>query len=911
LRQLGGVTAEDVPTQAAPSQEQWMSDIDDAFGAQTVIQRTDDYSRYLREHEAAEAAAREPAESESTGLTGLLSILSGDEGASEDVASDDASFQRPSQPQNAEATADGETQSPIESDDDPFAWMGALDIEVIEPSTEVKDFLGDAMGVEQMGSLEPAQEDALAWAKASGIDMTDDATDGAVNYDDDPFAWMRGSGVEIVSDELPPLPSAEPQLLGELSASEVTDDAVTGVPQDDEEPETEASQPVFSGSGVSGLLSFMGNDLPADDSGGAMGDNNDIPDWLKASSTDGEPEETPTDAQPEGSTDGGMDWLADLQPATESEESALAWQEDAPATEEDDSDADASVPEWMAALKDIRDPMELSNLSTVESAIIQDSLTLDEVDSGLFDTLTVDGTFATDVTDEDAATEEPPAWLFTDPPTTVAVRPDEPEEPMPAVTFNPQDDLLLVSPPIMNSTTEEMMVMVEETPIGEIAEDWMASMAVNAPSVENAPSDLEAESNGDDTEDWMASMAANAPSAENDPLASEVESNGDDAEDWMASMAANAPSATPAENAPSVSTGDDSPFDVEPAASSDDVDFASLGFTPQSDTVEDDPSSNFDWLTDSSPVTPAVNPAFDMSEDDDGGMDWLAASAPTDATPSAFDAPADADDDGSMDWLAASAPTDATPSAFDAPADADDDGGMDWLAASAPTAATPSAFDAPADADDDGGMDWLAAIAPNQGVTKLLPKEDDFSLSFFDDAQPESTELGSTFFDEDSVTLNTPDASMFDFDVDEPTVQSGMTNELFRDIADDNDLLMADSSPIELTDVNAFSAPDWLNALAPGLEVDTDSVDTSADSEYLGGGRGEYGWLNALVDEEMRPPVMISRTRTPRFPFVTPPQWLQTVREETQQISAMVDDMDADDDGLPDWLNDMDDTEQN
>lgn len=812
LTQLGGSVAAEVPTEAAEPQDKWLSEIDDAFGASTVIQRHD-FSRYLRDHEAAEAeanAAELAPSAETTGLTGLLSILSG----GDDSRSDDAGFgasdtitPEPSvtdvAPVNSTAwmseSASEDEAELVSAENDPFAWMDQHDIEVIEPSTEVSDFLGDALGVEQMGSLEPAQDDALAWARSSGIDLDDNDTDGAVNYDDDPFAWMRQSGVEIVTGEMPlESPSSQPQILSEtpdlaIIEHEAVSDDFGGVPQVDQEPED--SPAWSSGSGITGLLAFMDNDRPANDTGGAMGDNNDIPDWLKASSTDDKSEETSADGLADAD---GLDWLSDLQP-----EEVKAFDRQIEALTEDQDDSDESVPDWMATLEDARDPLELSNLSTVESVMIDADLTLDEAESGLFDSLTVDGTFADDAPSE---LEEAPAWVLADPPDRVAVRPAEPEAPMPSVTFNPQDDLLLVAPPVNNDPlTEEMDAVLGKTP------DSSAQVA---------------ESDADAMEDWLSAMAANAPSSavEDDPLA------------------------PPA---------DDFSFDAEPAMVSDDLDFASLGFrlegedAPQSD-VPVDSSTEFDWL-DNSPLPAAANPAFDLSgTDDDDGMDWLSAAAP------------------------------AASSAFDL-----------------------DAADAPQD-----GVDWLADAAPEQSDTKILPKEDEFALSFFDNDPQMSTELGQTFFDDDSLSVRTSEAALFDFETEDRSPQPAMTGEMFSDIADDNDLFRAEESPIEFSETSAISAPDWLNALAPGLEVDTDSVDIGADGEYLGGGRGDYGWLNAIVEEESRPPVMQSKPRTVRFPFATPPQWLQTIREETQQISPVMD-MDADDDGLPDWLNDLDDAEKN
>jgi len=893
LTQLGGsVPSASVEAESAAGELEgkWQQDINEAFGASTIIQPMD-FSRYRKDHEAAQAeAAAELDQAATTGLTGLLAILSGEDEATPADDSAFASFtDTPSIPKTEDAedsdslawlrddALEGDTPSlpivsEIASDEpDPFAWMGEHNIEVIEPSTEVRDFLDDGLGVRQMGSLEPAQEDSMAWARSAGVEVTpnDDGLDGAVNYDDDPFAWMRESGVEVVSDDMPQFPSSEPQLLTQIPGfsmlgSELPDETPDFSMLGDNEPEPDDS-PVTEGEiSMTGLLAFVGSNAPTDNAEGAMGDNNDIPDWLRASSTDDQPEETPADA----SSDDGLDWLADLEPSTPIVEAeAVNWQA-AP----DDDDDDASVPEWMAALEDARDPMELSNISTVESPIIESALTVDEVESGLFDTLMPDGTFATD----DAA-EDVPDWVMSEPPHTAALHLPEPEAPMPSVTFNPQDDLLLVAPPLpetkAKSKTREMAaVLGDSTRPDEMTEEMAAVLG-------DVPLDTPM-SDADMAEDWLSAMALNAP------FAAMTETTDDQPDDFS--------------------------FDAEPvAAASDDMDFSSLGFridtedAPQAD-LSADAANEFDWLNDATPPA-ATNLAFTMVADEDDAVDWLSAAAPV-AGSSALDLGGTDDSASEMDWLSDVAPV-AGSSALDLGGTDDSASEMDWLSDVAPVAGS-SAFDLGGADDAAREIDWLNDPAlESDAATEMLSKEDDFALSFFDDEQP-STELGTSFID-DSLEVGTSAAAMFDFDADEASPQTSMTGVDFNDISDDNDLFRAEESPVELSETSAVSAPDWLNALAPGLEVDTDSVDIGTDSDYLGGGRGDYGWLNSLVDEEMRPPVMVSKARTARFPFTTPPQWLQTIREETQQISAIADDMDADDDGLPDWLNDLDDAEKN
>jgi hypothetical protein len=547
-------------------------------------------------------------------------------------------------------------------------------------------------------------------------------------------------------------------------------------------------------------------------------------------------------------------------------------------TDDDLTDADESVPAWMAALEDARDPNEISNLSTVESPMLE-TLTVDEIESGLFDTLTVDGTFEEPVTSSalpevlSAEPEEAPSWLFAEPPATVAVRPEQPEATMPSVSFDPYEDLLLTAPPAEDGHGFAPSIS-EETPVD-------AAVDVNVLFGEDSPV-LDAQADVDEI------MMFGDDETE---TATDADSN-DGELDWLSAMAANAPSATPvkvddiltdsARPLDDFSFGENADSSIEVAG--DEMDFSSLGFRADDDTLMLDSVPNaaneneFDWLSDATPVgsdAPASS-AFDLGNDASDEIGWLSAAAPVGS-----DVPAS--------------------SAFDLGNDASDE--IDWLSDAAPAGVSSAAsVFGLEDAGDD--MGWLTDAEPAPDATEILSKEDDFALSFLDDQDQPSTVLGSSFFDDEEAPAELSDEALFGLSFDSSNGKPAAT---FNAITDDDDLFMAEETPVELSEANAISAPDWLNALAPGLEVDTDAVDVAPDGEYLGGGRGDYGWLNNLVQEEQRPPVMVSKPRTARFPFSTPPAWLQVVREETHPVSSVADTVDFDGNGLPDWLDSIED----
>ncbi|MCU0464199.1 MAG: tetratricopeptide repeat protein [Anaerolineae bacterium] len=865
LAALGAATTEDEPAEAQGEQS-WLQDIEDMGGisdAKTIVDRAA-FDRMMAENRPAaanpsteetpafdfsafdDASTEKDTESEDmggvSGLTGLLSALSG--GATDEIKDKDGDAAAVPVP-TAMTTDD-------DNDIDPFAWMSEEGIEVLDEPEQSDSFLSDPLGVEEMGVLEPASDDALAWARRSGIELTDDdAAVSAFNDPDvvDPFAWMRESGIEVdTSDELV-LPSSEPTLLdggaaevwaGEdaSDSAEVVDSPVAGEMWPAEEMPSAAEIPAEPER--TGMLAFMrASSAQDDDSGGTMGDNNDIPDWLRASS----------DADDSDDGLGGdelpaedMDWLAGLE--SSGEEAA------APAKPAEDDDADMPVPDWMAELDDSRDPQELAALSTVENPVVEAGPTIDEVDSGMFPTLddiekqVSSDTLILDMSvyrqqaegEADAASlegaadpaAEAPLWAVEDPPTAVATRPAEPASVMPSVTYDPYDDLLLVSGTVEAVSDTPAATDEPSAPTDEAGEDdWLAAMAASAPVVEAEQAASEVADSG---MDWLTEAAPDEP----------VSGDSDSQElDWLSEMAANAPSS--AEEA----TSDDSdPFgasdlgvDADGApTTAPEVDFASLGFRmdDDEDTTEGEGADPF-----AAPPTPVAESGLG------GDFDWLADSAPAEA------------DAGS-----------AVPS------------GLDWL-----NDAAPVLDDAQSDDSDAFTLDFLDEEMPTADV-RTIPLEDE---------QPDA------LIDRGAVSPR------FELDVDVPGEQLGATANLFDEVIDDSDLLMAEESPDGLSETAAISAPDWLNALAPGLEVDTDTVDLSSDSEYLGGSRGDYGWLNTLVDEELRPPALVVTRRAARFPFETPPLWLQSIRDETQQINTL--DMDANDDGLPDWLDGLDDAD--
>ena len=103
----------------------------------------------------------------------------------------------------------------------------------------------------------------------------------------------------------------------------------------------------------------------------------------------------------------------------------------------------------------------------------------------------------------------------------------------------------------------------------------------------------------------------------------------------------------------------------------------------------------------------------------------------------------------------------------------------------------------------------------------------------------------------------------------------------------------------------ATNAPDWLNAMVPGLDMDFESAeDEPVESEFAGafdetvGARSEYAWVIDLVEQEemeTAPAAMVSEAEfeQPRFVFRSLPAWYRQSNGSS-----------GDDDDFADWPSD-------
>jgi hypothetical protein len=240
----------------------------------------------------------------------------------------------------------------------------------------------------------------------------------------------------------------------------------------------------------------------------------------------------------------------------------------------------------------------------------------------------------------------------------------------------------------------------------------------------------------------------------------------------------------------------------------------------------------------------------------------------------------------------------------------------DWLADIAPAAEM-----ADLSADDTGeesALDWMAEdeIETDSApiVTRILTSdEDEFETAaeWSDEEEDQAETKPDPILA--SAPLQTQILSDYEYDFETPA-ELDSTESVSESFMDDDDLeqvlAAADAPP------PAENAPDWLNAMVPGLDLDYEATEDDAplESAYVESatpraqpvapaeeeaGRN-FDWLVEIVDEETSEFTPIREeapaSKGQRFSFSRQPAWL---RVPTDQEDAENTD---DDFELPDWL---------
>ncbi|MFQ3565940.1 MAG: tetratricopeptide repeat protein [Aggregatilineales bacterium] len=324
---------------------------------------------------------------------------------------------------------------------------------------------------------------------------------------------------------------------------------------------------------------------------------------------------------------------------------------------------------------------------------------------------------------------------------------------------------------------------------------------------------------------------------------------------------------------------------------------------PQASTPAADTSAeNIDWLDEIAPATP--KPAETL-----GFEERLAAEEPLSSGASpASDLP---------DWLIELAPdepfeqddqtaaeeTSAEPSAFDfnaimaepaATVGEPERSEEEWLTGIG--AAAMASTDSEASLDDEETFNSESSEQPisnEQGeelddeewlietpVETQLPAHEPLALGEYEaGAQDEDFEWLSEDEEADFATVETSFATYDSLDQDEEDAEeTAAIDETVEALAIHGDVLV--QKP-------ASNAPDWLNAMVPGLDVDFEAIEEDEpieqafaeetadfDDEAAAPANREFGWLSEIVEQEETAEAAVEQPR-PRFAFGSRPAWLK------------------------------------
>ncbi len=531
------------------------------------------------------------------------------------------------------------------------------------------------------------------------------------------------------------------------------------------------------------------------------------------------------------------DWMSALDPQTAVSMSTVT---DEP--EDEDAAVPADVPDWMASMK----PEEASDTPDWMSGIEPDAEPDVPMPAGVADWM---ASLEPEETSSDSALE----WLDSsasapqpDVETPAAIKPPGTAEMLDWIS-----DLTPAETPD-NSLFNELGNEVIDTPLADVppaavsaepalpvagsAADWMSSLEPEAAD-DSSLQWLEGE-----TPEPAAELPSSQPNASSFDWVNDL-SGRDEPEsaldDWMASTPSSLSEIAAAEQPPVTD------FEWLSAARQDADNLEPQGDDePEVDISEPAASGGFNWPSDNDSASSETVGEADVP-------DWLQELNPAEEAPAAQAEP-------SFSWLdiGSSEPTAQPETASEMP---------DWLSDMSPEADTEAE---PAASVEE--IDWLSGIGkPSSAAAEAEPVE---AASQFDYAA-----ASSSLFDpveEDAMDVATADRPA-------PAVTQLLDG--------DFELPAASSESVVAEHVPAENAPDWLNAMVPGVDLDY----APAEDEALEPAEAEpvsptqpYDWLIEIAEEETQPasesqtlqesePVAAQMDAKPKFAFSKLPSWLR------------------------------------
>jgi hypothetical protein len=303
-------------------------------------------------------------------------------------------------------------------------------------------------------------------------------------------------------------------------------------------------------------------------------------------------------------------------------------------------------------------------------------------------------------------------------------------------------------------------------------------------------------------------------------------------------------------------------------------------------------SYQFDQFGFQKQTEPEVEPAADTP-------DWLAELQPAAASEPEIEAEAEPLTD-TPDWLAELQPAAASEPEIEAEAEPLTDT-PDWLAELQPAAASEPEVEAEAEPLTDT-PDWLAELETDGAEVTTASDSAEDAFDWYDEAKSEDepavdetpewlqvlSEDSADEADEALLTEAAPDQG-------ESGVTVGAGAAVVSAVMSEFEDEIAAPAPAE-------NAPDWLNAMVPGLDVDFEAreEEIAEDAVSAGASRRDYEWVIALVEDEAAQTEPAAAY--PRYVFTRQPAWLTPPASQTA----------GQDDDLPEWPTDREkDADQN
>lgn len=870
--------------EAVAARPDWLKDVGEVHPPAEPGSEADEWSSWSSGMLAARSASprpEPPVDSESAGREEELDWLSSsplrDQAAQtnpEVISTDDLEALFGEQPDSFAAPPPSTSVPPsVEDDEHPFAWAQRAGLEILdEPEENPQSEFADLFDEASLPTLEQ-DDNPLAWMNSYDSNLLHEqpeAQGDAAGLDDLFHLTEDRSGFDVYDPYAPPtdeVEEASETTVEELDWLGGADDAAAAPSEFDEFAESVPASPdSASGQGaIRGLTSFL-NETNLDwlkaDEGDAVVSEEEMDDWLNQFGAPGsQPSSAITD---EASTPAWLSALDEPSPSAERSEPAaqvseeptfeveqeeLVWMSESERPENETQPEEEGLPDW---LTDLNSEAQQGEPTAAGGESEEDAW------SGLSE-------FSASMPEEASSLEgDLPDWL----------RDSSPLQEIPAAGSPSAEETLDW---LTEETLGEAATQVELNGPDALSDEWALESALDTePAVQAAEAAPSADEALSSEADWLTELTmegeAGFAAPEPEVSSSLVEAAADADLAWLSELEETAMDAgvqdAAAEMAGAADLIEDQPewlSEPEPAG----IDLAAASATAAPDGPIDE--DTFDWL---STLPEAALP----SSEEQAAADALAPIPPQPEEPAA--------ETVVPEWLAGlelsnelSARHENIEKLVSESSAIEDYGGVsedfDWETATADASDADAAF-----ASEMFGADRGAP----QGVDDAwATPEPEFEV--FDEAAQASGERA----DEEAEGEFAPQGEQpFEAVAEDAGVD-------FAVVLEDSEFHEAvEPSPAE-------NAPDWLNAMVPGLDVDYEEqenvlpdeefehiVETPLPVDHAVEAETEFSWLERMVDEEMASdsaPV----PALPRFVFSRRPTWMR------QSPS---------DDDFPDWVYD-------